>query len=112
MGFDYDEIIKKVIEKVDILNLNGRNKVKRILECLKLCPFIEVIAEYLEMGSDVAVYNKLKYYLDEEDVSLLYKDLKIRRKQCQLDYRGWWKLQLEDMDAIKNARNENKNGGG
>ena len=110
MVFDYDEEIRKVTRKVDILNLNGRNQVKVILEYLRECPFFEVVAEHLGISVS-AIYFKLKYYLGEKKVRDLNLDVRARRKACLEDYKNDLQEILENMDVSGSNENKHKNGG-
>jgi sulfite reductase alpha subunit-like flavoprotein len=110
MVFDYEKEMKNVVKTVDILNLNGRNQVKSILEYLQVCPFFEVVAEHLNITVS-AIYFKLKYYLGEEAVKKLNDDIKERRKKKMESYKLSMKKILEIMDANKNVEDENTDGG-
>lgn len=102
MTFDYKKEMKDVIKTVDILNLNGRNQVKRILEYLQAVPFFEVVADHLDMSVS-AVYFKLKYYLGEEKVKLLNEDVRKRRTKKMDAYKRALKEVLKVIDVNKNV---------
>ncbi len=76
-----------------MFNVDGIYQVGAMLECLEICPFIDVVAEFLTM-STVDVYGKLKYYLSEDDFRLLIQTLKARRKFELFSYKKQWKHKL------------------
>jgi hypothetical protein len=105
--FNYDKEIKKIIDKIDIFNLNGCNQVVIILEYLKICPFIDMVAEYMEVSPRL-LYDKLKYHLDEDIYISLLDDLQNRKylikENMKLDYKD--KLKLADKN-VETSKNEN-----
>ena len=103
MNFDYDKVIKDLTKGTTILSIDGRYVVKRILEYLKECPFVEVVAMHMNT-TDVGIYNKLKYHLDDKLVAKLYDDLKKRRKLEQLEFKKSQKRKLEVLDEIKSGK--------
>jgi hypothetical protein len=79
MSFDFDGIRKRLISSRTIFNVDGIYQTGRILECLEICPFMDIVAEVLEIPH-VAIYDRLRYYLTEDEFHLLLEILKARRK--------------------------------
>jgi len=105
MAFDYEKEMAEVVKKVDILNLNGRNQVKKILEYLQIVPFFEVVADHLDLTVS-AIYFKLKYYLGEEKVKLLNEDVRYRRTHAMDIWKSGMRGLLKIMDEKKNVEDE------
>lgn len=95
MSFDFDKIRKRLVSNRTIFNVDGVYQVGLMLDCLEICPFVEVVAETLKM-SRAAVYGKLKYYLTEDEFQLLLETLKARRKFELFSYKKQWKHELEN----------------
>jgi hypothetical protein len=87
MTFDYDAIINSLPNKGTSLNLGGLYIVKRILECFKICPYVDVVASFLHIGEKNA-YAKLRYYLDKGTLMALYDDLEKRKIQIMNDIKN------------------------
>ena len=94
MSFDFNNIRKRLVSSRTIFNVDGVYQAERILKCLEMCPFIEVVAEFLKT-SRATVYGKLKYYLTEDEFQLLLETLKARRKFEMFSYKKQWKHELE-----------------
>lgn len=78
-SFDYNKTRKRLIDSRTIHNIEGIYQARSILKCLEVCPFVDVTAEFLKKSKS-ATYNKLRYYLTEDEFQLLLKNLKGRRK--------------------------------
>ena len=99
MSFDFDKIKKRLVSSRTIFNVDGVYQVGLILECLEICPFIDVVAEVLKRSrSDI--YGKLKYYLDEDEFELLLETLRARRKFEMFSYKKQWKYKLSSKIRI------------
>lgn len=94
MSFDFDGIRKRLINSRTIFNVDGIYQAGLILKCLEICPFTDVVAEFLGMSRKTA-YGKLKYYLDEDEFQLLLETLKARRKFEIFSYKRQLKHKLE-----------------
>jgi len=94
--FDYDKEIETIEESMDILNVDGKIQVKRILEYLKICPYIDVIADHMSINK-VGIYGKLKYHLGENKFLDLMLDLDTRKYLMKEEY----KKQLGIIDDKK-----------
>lgn len=94
MSFDFDGIRKRLINSRTIFNVDGIYQVGLILKCLGICPFVDVVADFLEIPR-VSAYDKLRYYLTEDEFQLLLETLKARRKFEMFSYKKNWKHNLE-----------------
>lgn len=97
MYYDYKAMIQKLRQNMNIFNVIGRNKAIIILKCLEVCPFIDVVADYLEM-TDVALYNKLRYHIGKEQLQLVYSDLAERKSSITLTYKQKYKEDLQRLN--------------
>lgn len=79
ISFDFDRVRKRLINTRTIFNVDGIYQAGLMLKCLEICPFVDVVAKFLER-SRFDVYSKLRYYLTEDEFQKLLKTLKVRRK--------------------------------
>jgi len=77
---DYNDLINKIVGKKTFQNVDGCNAAINIIECLEICPFIDVVAAYVGVLTQ-AIYDSMRYYLPKEDFHRLLEDLKERRLQ-------------------------------
>lgn len=94
MSFDFNKVRKRLVSSRTIFNVDGIYRAGLILECMEICPFIDVIVEFLGI-SRATVYNRLRYYLAEDEFQLLLETLKARRKFEMFSYKKQWKYNLE-----------------
>jgi hypothetical protein len=95
MSFDFNKIRKRLVSSRTIFNVDGIYQAGLILECLELCPFVDVVAEFLGMANK-DIYGKLKYYLAEDEFQLLLETLKAQRKFEIFSFKRRWKRDLEN----------------
>jgi len=100
--FDYDKEIELIYKQIGILNLNGSNQVITILRYLKVCPYIDVVADHMNLNK-VGIYGKLKYYLGKDKFLDLMLDLDTRKYLMKEEY----KKQLKQVDSNEQNNNEN-----
>lgn len=77
---DYEELVYKIVDKKSFANVDGCNIAIDILECLEICPFMDVVAKHVGVSVQ-AVYDSMRYYLNAEDFKALLEDLKQKRGQ-------------------------------
>lgn len=98
--FDYKEAQKKVMENLDIFNINGKNQVRQILEYLEICPFFETVADHMSIEVKT-IYDKLSYYLDADDWKSLREDVKERGNRSIRNYKRSRRAELFALDDEK-----------
>lgn len=103
--FDYKEAQKKVMENLDIFNINGKNQARRMLEYLEVCPFFEVVAEHMNDNVD-NMYKKLKYYLGDKEWEDLRNDVRTRRVASIDEFKQSKKLELKALDDEKDVQRD------
>jgi len=104
--FDYDKEIKKITKGINIMNLNGLNRVINILKCLKICPFINVVAEYMNTIPRV-LYDVLKYHLPNDVYGELLADLQNRKYLVRENMKSEYQDKLKLVDDNEQNNNEN-----
>lgn len=97
MGFDYEKIIESLKKSMNIMNIEGRAQTIKILEYLKECPFVDIIAEYMGCSTHY-IYRKLKYHLDDQYYIDLLDDLVERRRIFRGDMIKEYIEKLENID--------------
>lgn len=80
--FNYDVAIDLVINKQTYRNADGTAKTTMILNGLKICPFINVVAEVLEISTN-HLYRLLNYYLGEAVLNEILQDVGVRRSEIE-----------------------------
>lgn len=85
MGFDYDGAIDIVINKQTYRNVAGTAKTIMILNGLKICPFINVVADVLEISIH-HLYRLLAYYLGEAILNDILADVGERRIEIESEW--------------------------
>lgn len=94
MSFDFDKVRQKLIANQTVFSQEGVFQVTRMLKCLEVCPFIDVVIMFLNI-STADFYNKIKYHLTEEEYDLLLETLKARRKIELSNYKIQWTYKLK-----------------
>jgi hypothetical protein len=94
MGFDYDDAIERVISMQTYRNADGTAKTIMVLNGLKYCPFISVVADVCQITIH-HLYRLLTYYLGEQILANILEDVG-ERKEAKVS-----ELKKKEYDTLK-----------
>jgi len=96
MGFNYDGAINSVISMQTYRNADGTAKAVMILNGLKHCPFITVVADLLEISIH-HLYRLLGYYLGKLILGEILIDIGKRKAIKHLELENKEKENLKSI---------------